>query len=240
MDEFLNGLSADLDAFLEDMQGRVEAMTDDILTQVEEDNLSRSDLMFWATAVAIALGPELRRLNTFMSSRSLKIAEQFGDDELARTYRRKAMLMADANIGIAAAAINAKTQETVIAGVRGRELADGIRTIIEQEMADFVKSMDTTVSLFDRIAIRDVGETRDNLWIYMGPADNRNRKFCADIVRRKVAFTPSGIEKLNEHPDLHKYVPPNVSVLCGGYGCRHVWWPVSNDYVQQAGLRIES
>ena len=165
MDEFLNELSADLDAFLEDMQGRVEAMTDDILTQVEEDNLSRSDLMFWAAAVAIALGPELRRLNTFMSSRSLKIAEQFGDDELARTYRRKAMLMADANIGIAAAAINAKTQETVIAGVRGRELADGIRTIIEQEMADFVKSMDTTVSLFDRIAIRDVGETRDNLWI---------------------------------------------------------------------------
>jgi hypothetical protein len=234
MDEFLNELSTDLDAFLEDMQGRVEDMSDSILTQVEEDNLSRSDLMFWAAAVAIALAPELRRLNTFMASRSLKIAEQFGDDELARTYRRKAMLMAEANIGIAAAAINAKTQETVIAGVRGRELADGIRTIIEQEMADLVKSMDTIVS------IRVVGETRDNLWLYVGPADSRNRKFCADIVRRKVAFTPSGIEKLNEHPDLHKYVPPNVSILCGGYGCRHVWWPVSEDYVQQAGLRIES
>lgn len=239
MEEFLTGLSADLDAYLEGTEGRAQSISDDVLARMTADELRDADLAFWAIAVLIALEGEFRRLKRFLANRGRKLADEFGEERLSYAFSRRAEQMAKANAEVAAASIHAKTREAIIAGLRGRDLADGLRATIEQEMVDFMRSLDTVVSMFDRIAIRSIGEMAGDLWIYAGPADNRNRAFCRDIVRRKSAFTPSGIDKLNSHPDLHKYVPPNVSVLCGGYGCRHVWWPVSRQYVERNQLEVE-
>lgn len=240
MEEFLNDLTDDLDAYLLEAEDRVEDLTDAVLQQVRGDDLTDADLNFWAIAVAIALESELRRLQTFLDQRRQILAQEFGEDRVPVSIRRQAANMAQANTALVAAGIHVKTQESITAGLRGTDLADSIRDVIQQEISSFVKSMDTTVSLFDRLAIREVGETQDGLWIYAGPADNRNRPFCADIVRRKVAFTNSGIDKLNTHPLLAAYVPPNVSILCGGYRCRHVWWPITRAEASAQNLTVES
>ncbi len=239
MEEFLNGLSADLDAFLEGADERAQAAADKMLENMTWGELNSADLTFWAIAVNIALETEFRRLKGFLASRGKALAQEFGDERLSYAFSRRAEQLAKANADMAAASIHAKTREAIIAGLRGKDLANGLRDTIEKELVDFIKSLDTVVSVFDRIAIREVGDNGKDLWIYAGPADNRNRAFCADIVRRKSAFTASGIDKLNAHPSLHKYVPPNVSILCGGYGCRHVWWPVSEQYVKRNNLAVE-
>lgn len=240
MEEFLNDLSDDLDAYLLEAEDRIDELTDAVLEQVSGDDLTDADLMFWAAAVAIALAPEIQRLQIFLDRRRSILAQEFGEDRVPVAVRRQATTMAQANSTQVAAGVHVKTQESIVAGLRGEDLANSIRDVVKQEVTTFVRTADTTVSLFDRVAIREVGETLDGLWIYAGPADNRNRPFCADIVRRKVAFTDSGIDKLNTHPLLAAYVPPNVSILCGGYRCRHVWWPITKAQASQQGLTVES
>lgn len=104
---------------------------------------------------------------------------------------------------------------------------------------DLLSELSQALLLWDRIVLDRIGELKDDpLWVYAGPADKRNRPFCAEVVRLPRAYSRAQVEKLNEHPLLPNYVPPNVFMLCGGYNCRHVFMPVSRSYVTALGLEV--
>lgn len=118
------------------------------------------------------------------------------------------------------------------------------RDVLEQASKVFVDYMHSKVSVavmvWQRIVIevaaRDIFKGKKWLWRYAGVRDNRNRKFCASVLDMQRDFDDSQVTELNQHPDLHPYVPPNVRTLCGGYGCRHVFLPVS---MTEAGDRYK-
>lgn len=120
------------------------------------------------------------------------------------------------------------------------------RTGFKQAVSDLLdpeslaQEFNQALILWDRIVLDRIGDLKeDPLWVYDGPADKRNRPFCAEIVRLPRAYTREQIEKLNSHPLLADYVPPNVFMLCGGYNCRHVFLPVSRAFADQNGLEVQ-
>lgn len=102
----------------------------------------------------------------------------------------------------------------------------------EKVFADYMhQRVSVAVMVWQRlvveVAARDVLKGQDWLWEYVGIRDTRNREFCASVLDMKRVFDDEQVQELNDHPDLHNYVPPNVRTLCGGYGCRHLFLPVS-------------
>lgn len=238
MDEFIRKLNADLDRFLAEMEEEADRAVLRTLDEIDGEQLEQSDINFWYIAVLLSLATPMARLETFLYSRMRDLSGYFGVRVDTRLVD-DAMRNARAGVAEAAAGINSQTIQALITGLRGADLAAVVVEKTRAEVTKFAQRLDTVVSAADRVAVRDAGEKEGlGLWIYAGPADNRNRAFCADIVRRPDAYTETGIEKLNAHPSLHKYVPPNVRTLCGGFNCRHVWWPVSEAYVKANGLRV--
>jgi hypothetical protein len=83
------------------------------------------------------------------------------------------------------------------------------------------------VIVWQRTVLETVSEEMGEVkWTYDGPQDDKNRPFCADMKQANKAYTRAEIEELNNHPLLATYVPPNVFLECGGYGCRHMFVPV--------------
>lgn len=116
--------------------------------------------------------------------------------------------------------------------------------VLEQARRVFVDYMHSKVAvavmvwqrLVVQIAARRILGGVDWLWRYAGVRDNRNRPFCASVLDMDRVFDDAQVEELNEHPQLHAYVPPNVRTLCGGYGCRHVFLPVTRE---EAGTKYK-
>lgn len=226
------------DDYILDMSGQVDRLTDILLSRMGSRRLSSVDLMWWATAISIVLEEPIRRFSQVIESREEALSNFGAVSDTNHEFRARQLL--STRIGEAAASINAKTMESVAAGLRGSDLANAIRGIVDKELVALFRSTDSIFSMYDRIVMRAAGQDQDvEFWTYDGPADNRNRRFCADIVRRNSVFTAEGIEKLNAHPDLHSYVPPNVSILCGGFGCRHLWMPVFDEDIIE-GMDIEN
>lgn len=79
---------------------------------------------------------------------------------------------------------------------------------------------DTAVSTFSRqIEQLNADGTDDELFVYVGPFDEKNREFCEERVGR--VFTRADIDEM-DNGQL-----PDVFITGGGYNCRHTWKRVS-------------
>jgi hypothetical protein len=119
--------------------------------------------------------------------------------------------------------VRLRVDEARLSGASEQEARDAAAREIEAQLPRLTQRGVDAQTMTDRVILEGMGAP---FYLYEGPADSKNRKFCADIVRRRAVFTPKGVEALNAHPLLHSYVPPNVAVLCGGYNCRHLWMPM--------------
>lgn len=114
--------------------------------------------------------------------------------------------------------------------------------VLEQAEKVFVDYMHLRVSvavmvwqrIIVDIAARDILKGGGWLWQYAGIRDSRNRPFCSSVLDMNRVFDDAQVEELNHHPKLQEHVPPNVRTLCGGYGCRHIFLPISRS---EAGSR---
>lgn len=123
------------------------------------------------------------------------------------------------------------------AGGLNRGFQDVAGELLSSQAGPLADAFNNALLLWERMVLDRVGDLMDEvLWVYAGPADEKNRPFCAEVVRDNKAYTRAGVEALNDHPLLDKYVPPNVFALCGGFNCRHVFLPITPDYAAAQGL----
>lgn len=119
--------------------------------------------------------------------------------------------------------------------------AQEVRGMIRQVLANarIAQHFETALAVWDRSVQVVLGQqARTTLYAYMGPLDRLNRPFCRDIMERREAYTPAQVNDLNNHPLLHSYVPPNVLAMCGGYGCRHIFVPISVGFAKDNGYAV--
>lgn len=227
------------DSFLSKHLALVPEYVDTLVGKLPRDTAD-VDTWWWLTAIGIALAPLIQEFKQNLQQRYDSYYDYGLEAEVPYSPTQK---LVEGNMTSAAAGIDIKTRQSIMNGLRGEDLGNGIRDAVEKEIKEFIEALDTAFSIHDRVAIRELGEEGkdrfQDYWIYAGPADKRNRAFCGDIVRRNSVFTSRGIDKLNAHPDLHTYVPPNVSVMCGGHGCRHIWLPIQPGSPLFVGRTIE-
>ena len=140
-------------------------------------------------------------------------------------------------VGVIAAKLQARVAETALLGPPS--VADMQQTV-EQVLKDAIPGLktdaETALAVWDRQVQLEIGDAAGlGLYVYMGPFDRLNRPFCRSVLGANQVYTRDQVEELNNHPDLHDYVPPNVFVLCGGYNCRHMWVPVSKKFAADNG-----
>lgn len=228
-DQFLDKYREQIPDYVDTLVGQLPAQTADV------------DTWWWLTAIGIALDELLKEFRQNLGKRYVSYSD-YGLEKAVPYAPTRGLV--EANLTAAAAGMNIKTRESILNGLRGDDLEGAIKSAVEKEIKEFIESLDTVFSIHDRIAMREAGDELvgaglEIYWVYAGPADKRNRPFCGDIVRRNSMFTLRGIDKLNAHPDLHKYVPPNVFTMCGGHGCRHLWMPVQAGSPVAKGRDIE-
>ena len=117
---------------------------------------------------------------------------------------------------------------------------EAVENLLESRVGTLVEQFGQALLVWDRAVLDRVADLQPEppVWVYSGPADKKNRPFCRVIVRAPRAYTREAIERLNEHPDLDSYVPPNVFMLCGGFNCRHVFLPISREHAKSSGLEV--
>lgn len=119
--------------------------------------------------------------------------------------------------------VEARIQQSRLSDAPADDTVQAVGEQLEKDINRVTTELSETQTQTDRVVLESMGA---EYYRYMGPVDEKNRPFCADVASRFEVFTPEGIEVLNNHPDLEPYVPPSVAVLCGGFNCRHVWAPV--------------
>lgn len=146
------------------------------------------------------VGPNLAQL--LRAWKDLRLADLLGvADEAARVIARVAL---DGTIGLRS------VDRLILDVARALELS--------QRQARTV--YDTAVSIFSRqVELSQAEGAPDELFVYVGPIDQRMRPFCEDWIGKVRVRT--AIERL-DNGQL-----PNVLVSGGGYNCRHVWKRVS-------------
>lgn len=147
--------------------------------------------------------------------------------------------MIESRVVALTALIASKAQEMAASG-HSDGFVDVAQEIIDKAKERMAEDIATAMTMWERIVLNKIGDLMGSpVFVYAGPLDEKNRPFCRDIVSKKVAYTKSGINKLNAHPLLHSYVPPNVFTLCGGRNCRHVFLPISREAAVSQDLEIE-
>lgn len=102
----------------------------------------------------------------------------------------------------------------------------GLQRILETEMA-------TTLSAFYRTVATAKGEELGfDLYEYIGPDDNVTRRFCEQTLSR----VPP-IYSLDEIRSLDNEQGLPVLQYGGGYNCRHIWAPISEEDARDAGWK---
>lgn len=114
-----------------------------------------------------------------------------------------------------------------------RTVLDGVLSVrpTDELIADLEDALDTTYArartVYDTAVstyTRQVEQTLtsgepDELFLYVGPVDGKAREFCLKRVGR--VYTRAQIDKM-DNGQL-----PNVFIVGGGWGCRHMWKRVS-------------
>jgi len=237
MQQMFEALALSADAFLEKELGRVDDLTQRILDEATAEDIEKNEITWWLLIIHSILDDVIERM-PFDRRRQLLEEGMKGSAEVpveeivSRSYAR---------IDLVAASIRARVAEGKIGGLLGEDLIEAIEQALSKGIADFIRDLDTSLTMYDRLFMASLAEGMDNhRWQYAGPRDLKNRLFCAEVLDAKQAYTDNGVEELNNHPSLHPYVSPNVRTLCGGYGCRHVFVPVTRTQAEKEGLQWDS
>jgi hypothetical protein len=89
----------------------------------------------------------------------------------------------------------------------------------------------TKIASYGRQVTAAVGESAGlDLYLYTGPRDGITRMFCKPLINKVV--TEAQMARLDNGQGLP------VKLSGGGYNCRHSWSPVSQGFVDAAGLTM--
>jgi hypothetical protein len=89
----------------------------------------------------------------------------------------------------------------------------------------------TKIASYGRQVTAAVGESAGlDLYLYTGPRDGITRRFCKPLINKVV--TEAQMARLDNGQGLP------VKLSGGGYNCRHSWSPVSQGFVDTAGLTM--
>lgn len=89
----------------------------------------------------------------------------------------------------------------------------------------------TKIASYGRQVTATVGESAGlDLYLYTGPRDGITRRFCKPLINKVV--TEAQMARLDNGQGLP------VKLSGGGYNCRHSWSPVSQGFVDAAGLTM--
>jgi hypothetical protein len=89
----------------------------------------------------------------------------------------------------------------------------------------------TKIASYGRQVTAAVGESAGlDLYLYTGPRDGITRRFCKPLINKVV--TEAQMARLDNGQGLP------VKLSGGGYNCRHSWSPVSQGFVDAAGLTM--
>ena len=89
----------------------------------------------------------------------------------------------------------------------------------------------TKIASYGRQVTAAVGESAGlDLYLYTGPRDGITRAFCKPLINKVV--NEQQMARLDNGPGLP------VKLSGGGYNCRHSWSPVSQGFVDAAGLTM--
>ena len=102
-------------------------------------------------------------------------------------------------------------------------------SIMEQEGWEIIKMEKMTPSMVQKMAQDKFSKPNEESQLdtenirvrykYIGPVDDRNRKFCADMMRKNKIYRIEDIESLS-NPEFGAY---NIFLFRGSYNCRHAW-----------------
>lgn len=238
MDELFRLLGAISDDFLEEEQGRVDEYTEQLLGSLTEEDLEGADLVWWSIILLDLLGPMIEALP--LEARAGAIQGHYG--------RRPSGDFGDAVkerlrgvVGLEAARLHSRTQDAKVGGELGEDFLAALHGAVTRAVENVISEADTTMSMFDRLAFAEMAKYRPGKrrWAYDGPRDAKNRPFCAAVLDARLTYSEGEVQALNEHPLLHKYVPPNVKTLCGGHACRHVFVALTEGEAGSRGLAWE-
>lgn len=92
----------------------------------------------------------------------------------------------------------------------------------------------TRTALYDRAVIEDQSTRYGvNGYVYAGPLDGITRGFCRSCLRLSGLWWPQDlIIRLS-----NGQMATNPLFSCGGYNCRHFWLPVTEEAIEDRGLK---
>ena len=100
---------------------------------------------------------------------------------------------------------------------------------LEQSTGTQLTQVRTQLSNYGRTVTAKAAEAYEmDLYLYTGPRDGETRSFCRPLINKVVN------EKQMRQLDNGQGLP--VKTSGGGYNCRHSWSPVTDTFVEAAGL----
>lgn len=235
MDELFGRLASISDSFLLGERRFIEDLTDQVLREITEEDLSDRDFLWWLLILQNLLGPIIAAMP--LEARSAAIQSLYGvrPSPLFQEAVRDRM---EGVLELEAARLSSRVRDARVGGALGEDFLVAFREALKRTIENVINETDTAMSMFDRLAFAEAGARQGSgrRWAYDGPQDNRNRPFCADVLRQAKTYSNAEVDALNSHPLLHRYVPPNVRTFCGGFGCRHIFVSLSRDEANRRGL----
>lgn len=117
------------------------------------------------------------------------------------------------------------------AGVTASNAMSALSLRLEQSTGRQLTQVRTQLSIYGRETTALAAEAYDmDLYLYTGPKDGETRDFCQPLINKVV--TEKQMSQLNNGQGLP------VKISGGGYNCRHSWSPVTDSFVEAAGLQM--
>lgn len=117
------------------------------------------------------------------------------------------------------------------AGVTASNAMSALSQRLEQSTGRQLTQVRTQLSIYGRETTALAAEAYDmDLYLYTGPKDGETREFCQPLINKVV--TEKQMSQLNNGQGLP------VKISGGGYNCRHSWSPVTDSFVEAAGLQM--
>lgn len=110
-------------------------------------------------------------------------------------------------------------------------IVSNLETRLKSSIGRQLTEIKTQISSYGRSISAFVAESAGlNLYLYTGPKDGITRPFCNELIN--LVVNKDQMNKLNNGQGL------GVLTYGGGYNCRHSWSPVTEGFVEAAGLTL--
>jgi hypothetical protein len=138
-------------------------------------------------------------------------------------------------------AVAAPSLEVMREGLQGAlkmerlpDAADRIARRLGVTQSQAMTEARTRAAMFDR-AVTDETAARHGVqaYVYRGPLDGITRSFCRACLRMHNLYWPRDmVARLT-----NGQTPTSPLFTCGGYNCRHLWIPVTEESIEDRGLK---